>query len=157
MTINDVFDELDVHFKRVDKLIPEIKGIFPLSNKDFESIEVVKTIDSFIYRFIKIQDKMGEKLFPYYLRLIQEYKENLAFIDILNKLEKFGLIESFQEWIDFRKLRNTLTHEYPGNEEEIIESIKLAVEVYSRINEIYLSIKSDVLKRGLLGGIETSN
>jgi hypothetical protein len=40
-------------------------------------------------------------------------------------------------WIDYRKLRNTLTNEYPDNEDEMIESIVLVIEVYESLKEIY--------------------
>jgi len=33
----------------------------PFSNADFEDIEKIKAIDSFIYRFTKIQNKMRDK------------------------------------------------------------------------------------------------
>lgn len=84
---------------------------------------------------------MGEKLFPAVLQLLQEYKQNLPLIDVLNKLEKLGIINSTDEWIDFRKLRNSLTHDYPDNEEEIIEAITLAVDVYKKMLIIYYNIK----------------
>ena len=137
MKINDVQKEIDLHIKRVNAILPEIESLFPLKTKDFENINILKSIDSFIYRFIKIQDKMGDKLFPAVLESLQEYKYNMPFIDILNKLEKLELLPSADEWIDFRNLRNTLTHEYPDNEDEIIEAIKLAVVVYNKMITIY--------------------
>jgi len=137
MKINDVQKEIDLHIKRVNAILPEIESLFPLKPKDFENTNILKSIDSFIYRFIKIQDKMGDKLFPAVLESLQEYKYNMPFIDILNKLEKLELLPSADEWIDFRNLRNTLTHEYPDNEDEIIEAIKLAVVVYNKMITIY--------------------
>ncbi len=137
MKINDVQKEIDLHIKRVNAILSEIESLFPLKTKDFENINILKSIDSFIYRFIKIQDKMGDKLFPAVLESLQEYKYNMPFIDILNKLEKLELLPSADEWIDFRNLRNTLTHEYPDNEDEIIEAIKLAVVVYKKMITIY--------------------
>jgi uncharacterized protein with HEPN domain len=44
-------------------------------------------------------------------------------------------------WIDFRELRNKLTHEYPDDEGEIIESINSAIDAYKIIKEIYLNLK----------------
>ena len=147
MTINDVFSELDIHFKRIDAIIPEINDHMPLSEGDFQNTEIVKTIDSFIYRFIKIQDKMGEKLFPEYLRILQEYKPNMPLIDILNILERLEMILKTEDWIDYRKLRNSLTHEYPGNEDEIIESLNLALDAYEEMKKIYNNIVKDNAKR----------
>ena len=38
-------------------------------------------------------------------------------------------------------LTNTLTHEYPDNEDEIIEGIKLALIAFNEITKIYDNIK----------------
>jgi hypothetical protein len=149
MNINYIFEELNIHFKRIDAILPEIEKWMPISSEDFEKTEIVKTIDSFIYRFIKIQDRMGDKLFPEFLNLLQEYKSNMALIDVLNDLERLGIFNKAEEWIDFRKLRNTLTHEYPGNEEEIIEALQLALDAYKRMKEIYLTIVNEVENRKL--------
>jgi len=85
---------------------------------------------------------MGEKLFPSVLILLGEYKSSMAFRDTLNKLERLEIIPSVAKWMEFREIRNTLTHEYPDNEDEIIEGIKLALIVYSEIKDIYDNIKN---------------
>lgn len=147
MNIHDIFEELNIHFKRIDALIPQINLFLPLKEDDFENTEIVKTLDSFIYRFIKIQDKMGEKLFPEYLNVLQEYKPNMPLIDMLNTLERIEVINSTEDWIDYRKLRNNLTHEYPGNEKEIIDSLNSALYAYGKIKNIYMNIVKDASER----------
>jgi len=137
MTLRQVQKELDVHFSRIDALLPELKSYLPFVVSDFDNIEKIKTIDSFIYRFTKVQDRMGEKFFPSVLQELYEYKSNMALIDFLNRLEKLGLIKSTDEWIEYRKLRNTLTHEYPDNEDEMIEAINISIEVYAEMKHIY--------------------
>jgi hypothetical protein len=147
MNIYDFFEELNIHFKRIDALIPQINEYLPLNEKDFENTEIVKTLDSFIYRFIKIQDRMGEKLFPEYLKILQEYSPNMPLIDMLNTLERIEVINSTEDWIDYRKLRNSLTHEYPGNQKEIIDSLNSALVAYSDIKNIYMNIIKDISER----------
>lgn len=137
MTLEQVKKELDVHFARIDAILPELTSCLPLKESDFQEIEKIKTIDFFIYRFTKIQDKMGEKLFPTILKELYEYKASMSLIDVLHRLEKLELLESSDAWIDYRKLRNALTHEYPDNEDEMIESIALAIEVYENLKKIY--------------------
>ena len=80
---------------------------------------------------------MGEKLFPAVLNEFQEYKSNMPLIDVLNKLEKFELIDSADMWIDVRKLRNNLTHDYPNNEDDIIEAINLSITTYLKMKKVY--------------------
>ena len=42
--------------------------------------------------------------------------------------------------IDFRKLKNNLTHDYPNNEAEIIETINLSITTYFKMKSIYLKM-----------------
>ncbi len=140
IAIEQIKAELDIHFKRVDAILPEIKDFLPFENDDFEDTQKIKTIDSFIYRFTKIQDKMGDKFFPTVLRELEEYKNSMALVDVLNKLEKLELLKDADTWIDYRKLRNSLTHEYPNNNEEIIEAINLSIDVYEDMKKIYFTM-----------------
>jgi len=141
MSIVDIYKVLDLHISRADKAVEEISRI-QLSTNAFDNFETVKTFDTFIYRFSKIQDYMGEKLFPATLDILGDYKYSMSFKDILNKLERLELIQSVQQWMSFREIRNTLTHEYPDNEDEIIEGITLAVNAYAEIKNIYAAIKA---------------
>jgi len=141
MSIVDIYKVLDLHISRADKAAEEISRI-QLSTNAFDNFETVKTFDTFIYRFSKIQDYMGEKLFPATLDILGDYKYSMSFKDILNKLERLELIQSVQQWMSFREIRNTLTNEYPDNEDEIIEGITLAVNAYAEIKNIYAAIKA---------------
>ena len=140
MTLSDTFKSLELHFSRADKAVQEI-GRMKLNRGSFADFETVKTIDSFIYRFSKIQDYMGEKVFRVVLDILGDYKRSMSFRDVLNKLEQLEFIESVQQWMNFREIRNALTHEYPDNEDEIIEGIQLALDAYVEIKDIYTGIK----------------
>lgn len=137
MNLNDIKEELDIHIKRINSILPEIEASLPLTKDSFDDIEIVKSIDSFIFRLAKVQDKMGEKLFPLILQKLEEYKPKMPLIDILNKLEQLELISSANDWIEYRKLRNLLTHEYPDNTKEMIEAIEKALTVYKEMIKIF--------------------
>ena len=141
MILEDTLKILELHFNRADRAVEEIKRL-SLSEHVFNDFEAIKTIDTFTYRFSKIQDYMGEKVFRIVLDILGEYKTSMSFKDILNKLEQLELIQSSRQWMNFREIRNTLTHEYPDNENEIIEGIKLALSAYSEIKNIYSGIKT---------------
>jgi len=140
MIIKKILESIDLNFARADEYSEQISQM-DLSNDPFANIENIKTIDGFIYRFSKIQDMMGEKLFPVYLKAVEEYSPSMPLIDILNKLEKFEIIDSEADWKYFRKLRNVLTHEYPDNEDDLIQGIKEALLVYPKVKMIYQNIK----------------
>jgi hypothetical protein len=143
MTATKIIDTLRINFSRADVYANELSS-YVLENEVFSDISKVKTIDGFIYRFAKIQDMMGERLFPIYLESLQEYKNSMSFIDMLNKLEKLEMIKSADEWKYFRMLRNLLTHEYPDNEDEIIEGIKEALTVYKKMEAIFDAIVGEL-------------
>ena len=149
--IKDIIDKINLHKKRLKLALKEIKELEILDSEIFENFEKIKTIDTFIYRFIKLQDMMGEKLFKLTLNEIGEYKDNMSLLDILDKLEKLELIDNSNDWMMYRKLRNQLTHEYPDNEDDVIEGIKIAIDSYAEIEiilnniELYLNERVNIL------------
>ena len=148
--IRDIIEKINLHKKRLTLALKEIKEWEVLDSEIFENFEKIKTIDTFIYRFIKLQDMMGEKLFKLTLNEIGEYKDNMSLLDILDKLEKLELINDANDWMMYRKLRNQLTHEYPNNEDDVIEGIKIAIDFYAEIEiilnniELYLNKRVDI-------------
>ena len=139
--IHDILEKINLHKSRASLALNEIKDFDNgLDLEIFEDFEKVKVIDTFIYRFIKMQDMMGEKLFRIFLDELGEYKDSMSLLDVLDKLEKLGLVEDATQWMYYRKLRNKLTHEYPSNENEVIEGIALSLDVFDNMNEILMKI-----------------
>lgn len=149
--IHEVLAKVNLHLSRA-KLAREELCTFQesLGVETFEDFEKVKTIDTFIYRFIKLQDMMGDKLFRIFLDKLGEYKETMSLLDVIDKLEKLDILEDATKWMEFRKLRNKLTHEYPSNEEEIIEGIVLAIDAFVEIEQILLRVKSYIKIKNII-------
>lgn len=145
--INDIIEKTKLHLNRAKSARSEIKN-WPngLDCELFEDSEKIKTIDTFIYRFIKLQDMMGDKLFKFFLDELGEYNDTMSLLDVLDKLEKFEIIEDASKWMEYRKIRNKLTHEYPNNEDEVIEGIHIAMDVFSDIEQILENIEHYVEK-----------
>jgi hypothetical protein len=144
MKFEDIKKELDLHIQRIDDILDKIEYFSEFPNFD-DSMQVA-IIDSFAFRFSKIQDKMGEKLFPYALMQSYEYKDDMTVIDVLNKLEKHNLLDK-NEWVSYRGIRNLLTHEYKENHEEIIDGIKDTLIAYKKIKNIYKNTIKFILKQ----------
>jgi len=137
-----------LHLERLKILSVDI-----LQNNMLESLEdfeAIKTIDAFVYRFVKLQDYMGQKLFKNFLKSLGEDYDSLSFLDILDKLEKLGIIPKADEWIQIRKLRNKLTHEYPDNISLVKDEIILAIEKIRNFEEVLRVISSYVKNKKLL-------
>ncbi|MFZ2124945.1 MAG: hypothetical protein WA012_15690 [Rhodoferax sp.] len=71
---------------------------------------LAERLDAFVSRFGRLQDTVGDKLLPSLLTALAE-KTGPA-IDNLDRAEKLGLIESSDGWLEMRRLRNQMVHEY---------------------------------------------
>ena len=71
---------------------------------------LAERLDAFVSRFGRLQDTVGDKLLPALLTALAE-KTGPA-IDNLDKAEKFAFIESADGWMEMRRLRNQMVHEY---------------------------------------------
>ncbi|MEZ0344643.1 MAG: hypothetical protein ABWJ99_07600 [Caldimicrobium sp.] len=138
-----IFQEIDKHKERLEYAKSKIEK-WDLTAELLENPEIVETIDSFIFRFSKMQDSMGEKLFPSILILLGEDVRNKPFIDILNRLERLEFISSADEWKRLRELRNILTHTYPWEREDLLKGIKEALKVSEKLVSIYETIKEKI-------------
>ena len=138
-----VTGECELHIERMNHALAYAEGLFPLNNESFKKLtdDDMTYLDQLIYRFMKLQDAMGEKLFPLTLSLLGEQVESKPFIDILNRLEKLKLIPSKAEWSVWRELRNDLTHEYPDEIYERVEAINALFETAEKIIDVYGNIR----------------
>lgn len=71
---------------------------------------LAERLDAFVSRFGRLQDTVGDKLLPALLSALAEAPG--AAIDNLDKAEKLGLIQSSDAWMEMRRLRNQMVHEY---------------------------------------------
>ncbi|WP_457636432.1 hypothetical protein [Persephonella sp.] len=89
-----VLQEIDKHKERLKYVVDKIKSWHELNTEVLNDPEKVETIDAFLFRFSKMQDTMGEKLFPLILEILGEESRNKPFIDILNRLEQLEILPS---------------------------------------------------------------
>lgn len=112
--------ECRLHQHRLDYASRQLAGQFPLSAEHWTRLdeETVATIDQLLFRYSKLQDAMGLRLFPAILHLGGDWRDEETFIDKLNRLEKIGAIPSAETWNTLRVIRNRMTHEYPDAPEQ---------------------------------------
>jgi hypothetical protein len=72
--------------------------------------DLAERVEAFVSRFGRLQDTVGDKLLPLLLEALGERAS--AAIDNLDRAERLGLIESADEWMAMRTLRNQMIHEY---------------------------------------------
>ena len=105
-----------------------------------------RIVNSFLFNYIKIQDKIGSKLFRAVLSHWREYdSDSMTMLDILNRLEKLRIIDAVETWDKLRELRNSITHEYPDDTDIRIANIRLALEAYLELKAIIDNIERALL------------
>lgn len=112
--------ECRVHERRLVTAKRHINDLLPLDADTIESLndEQHAWLDHYLYRFAKLQDAMGERLFLSGLSLLGEEYGDQPFIDALNRLEAMHLIPSREWWQQQREYRNQIAHEYPDRRDE---------------------------------------
>ena len=75
-----------------------------------EDPDLAERVEAFVGRFGRLQDTVGDKLLPLLLAALGE--KSSAAIDNLDRAERLGLLESADEWMAMRNLRNQMVHEY---------------------------------------------
>lgn len=141
------------------KHLNRLKGAFIELEKEFsfpidedtykiiiENVQYLAYSDQLIYRFSKLQDCMGAKLFKSIL-LYQGENVNKAFLDILNNLEKMDIID-VDDWFELRDLRNEIAHDYDDNNNQAINILNtihsLQDELERILNNIQLTLERDI-------------
>ncbi len=83
---------------------------------------LAERLDAFVGRFGRLQDNLGDKLLPQLLDAMAE--KTGAVIENLDRAEKLGWIESADIWLEMRKLRNQMVHEYIEDINILISALK---------------------------------
>jgi len=139
--LKPIFESLEGLFNscEIDYTLLKDQALNEAWLKDYSNQRIV---NSFLFNYIKIQDKLGASLFRKLLFSLREINnENLPMIDILNLLEKLEIIPSVEAWDRLREIRNVIAHEYPSEIEERLENIALALSGYEQIKLLYANLK----------------
>jgi len=127
MTVNRLdsyFTEANKHIELILEVLNELKT--PIKSYDNLSKLEKFAINALIFRFSKLQDLIGAKVFRNYLEYSGFSTVNATFFDILKEIEKEGIVD-IDSWIELRELRNKIAHDYPQDLEDMLDSINLFI------------------------------
>jgi predicted nucleotidyltransferase len=142
-------NECRKHKFRIEKSYAKVGGIFPLSAPKYEQLSdaQVETIDQYLFRFAKLQDTMGGRLFKI---IVSEYVDNieeLTLVDILNKLEKINILDDANIWKKLRSIRNNISHQYDDEPQEMAEALNdmfaykdELLDIFNKIDNFYKKV-----------------
>ncbi len=96
-----------------------------------------------IFRFTKLQDLLGQKIFRSFLEEIGFLTQGVGFDLLLKELEKEGIVD-IDRWGILREFRNSLTHEYPEDEELRVANFQSATKMVEELIAIIRRIEARV-------------
>ena len=59
--------------------------------------------------------------------------------EVLYNIEKEQVIDSLENWIELREIRNELEHDYPEELEEALKDLKYCIDGFEKIESYYLN------------------
>ncbi|MFI3120574.1 MAG: nucleotidyltransferase domain-containing protein [Methylococcaceae bacterium] len=144
LKLEKIFNECTKHLQRINEAHSDMSAFMPLTSTHYENLskDDVQAIDQYLFRFSKLQDSMGEKLFRLVVARFEENTDKLSFLDIIKKTEKYLEMDIAKEWLDLRNIRNHLAHEYEDDAIEMANSINLIYAKKEVIEGLYLTIKA---------------
>lgn len=109
----------------------------------------VRLVDQLLFRFIKLQDAVGERLMPATLAALDGPYEDWAMRDRLNRLEKLGYLD-VGNWLVWREVRNGLAHEYPDQPELRFALLLAAVDAARALAALYRQWRTRLRTTGIV-------
>lgn len=141
--VQKALKECELHLKRMSYARRKLAPLMPLDEQAYLALseESIESLDQYIFRYIKMQDAMGERLFRQMLDLLEEPARSQPFLDKLNRLEQLGAINSKESWLKLRNLRNLLTHEYEDDAVSMSQVINQVYNAFPEVEAIYHQAK----------------
>jgi len=124
------FIEATKHIELIEDSLEELQA--PIT--DYESLSKLQkfALNALIFRFSKLQDLLGAKVFRNYLEYSGYTTQGVSFFDILREIEKEAIVD-IDTWMELRELRNKIAHDYPEELDEMLESVNLFIEKSSQL------------------------
>ncbi len=142
-------EEAELHVKRLEDVLERLKKFYPFDVKKLENLtsQQQDMLDTLAFRFAKLQDLLGVKIFREFLKEMGFVTEGKSFLEILKEIEKEKIID-IDTWHEFRKIRNFISHDYPYNEEEKVEAINYLIQKVPELIKVVRKIESKIKGRG---------
>lgn len=124
----------------------------PLTLERLQTIETddefSERVEAFASRFSRLQDTLGDKLLPQLLSVLGE-KPSTA-IDNLDKAEKLGWLNSSDEWMTIRQLRNQMVHDYIEDLTILQTALQTAQQAVPMLLKTTKNLLQELQKRNIL-------
>lgn len=116
--------------------------------------DLAERVDAFVSRFGRLQDTLGDKLLPVLLTALGEKPG--AVIDNLDRAERLGLIPSAEQWMEMRKLRNQMVHDYVEDPLVLADALETAHGFVPVLRDVADRLGGEIERRGWIATGESS-
>jgi len=123
--------------KEYKEFINKMGDIYSIYMFNSLRVEERAILEAFLKRFASLQDYLGAKIFPLLLELAGISTSKMS--EVLYYIEKEEIIDSFENWVELREIRNNLEHDYPDELEEALNDLKQCVESFDKIESYFLN------------------
>lgn len=114
LALQAALQQCELHARILSTDLALLPDAFAAAEIECLSDETRRVMDQTAYRFMKLQDALGEKVLPGLLAVtLDPLPPEAPFAQKLQRLERLGVIPSAQAWRGLREARNDLAHEYP--------------------------------------------
>jgi hypothetical protein len=104
------------------------------------SVQERALLDAYLKRFSSIQDFLGAKIFPLLLEVAGIGGTKMS--EVLYLIEKEEIIDSLDNWIELREIRNELEHDYPEELTEALRDLRFCIENFDKLESYTLNALS---------------
>ena len=108
--------------------------------------DLSERVEAFVGRFARLQDTVGDKLLPIFLLALGETPA--AAIDNLDRAERLGLLESADEWMAMRQLRNQMVHEYVEDLTVLTSALQTGHAFVPALSAVGNKLMAEIDRRG---------
>lgn len=149
LLINQLRDNLDLLKNSVNSLDYSYSKCLKIGLKSEYNIDELESFEALTARFARTADILTQKVLKSLILLLQEQIN--TFIDSANFLEKIRIIDSADEIINIRMIRNEIAHEYKLKDitllfNDVLGSIPLLKAIIER-TQVYISDKFELEER----------
>ena len=135
--------EASLHAERLKEVLSRLSYLLPMAEEKLLELSPPEKdmLDVLAFRFSKLQDLLGSKIFREFLESQGFITEGKSFLEILREVEREGIID-VDTWSEFRKVSNLIAHEYPLTVSERVEAINYLVEKVPVLLEVLKRIEA---------------
>jgi len=142
MALKASMDQCEQHARILTQDLALLPPLFNVADVAELSEEGRRVMNQAAYRFMKLQDALGERVLPALLDVtLDPLPPEAPFAQKLQRLERLGAIPSAQAWRRLREARNSLAHEYPQPPELQAAQWTVFVRAASELLDIWGEVK----------------